>query len=189
MVREYPPPGPTTQKINALLHKEPFASISYGLIWSALLLVATPIAVLILGFATIFKLIVWYLGTWENVYDPAEHSDKELAVVITGCDSGFGKEIAYWASDAGFVVFAGCLTAQSLEQFQQGPRAIIAAQMDVTKDSDVSSMATKVDEWLQAKKGRVLHAIINNAGIGCLAGIDWLEVEDFYQVMDGEKRN
>ncbi|ETN83704.1 hypothetical protein NECAME_07246 [Necator americanus] len=32
------------------------------------------------------------------------------AVLITGCDSGFGRELVFRCIDKGFTVFAGCLT-------------------------------------------------------------------------------
>lgn len=34
----------------------------------------------------------------------------EIAVVVTGCDAGFGKDAAFELSKRGFVVFAGCIS-------------------------------------------------------------------------------
>jgi len=35
--------------------------------------------------------------------------ERELGVCITGCDSGFGKDLALALAKKGYTVFAGCL--------------------------------------------------------------------------------
>jgi NAD(P)-dependent dehydrogenase (short-subunit alcohol dehydrogenase family) len=110
-----------------------------------------------------------------------------MAVVVTGCDTGFGTEIAFWAAQAGFHVFAGCLLKESFGQFENCP-AIKPIQMNVCNDNDVQEVVKQVVTWLdgggEKKKQRVLHALINNAGIGDGGLIDWLDISVFQRNMD-----
>lgn len=136
----------------------------------------------------IVKLLLWYKG--NDYYDPKRHPEKDLAIVVTGCDSGFGKEICLWAADAGFVVFAACLKADSLEDFGHHNN-IHAVVLDVTSDKDVANSVSKVKKWLEdksSKKKRVLHALINNAGIWTGAETDWTDLSVYQKVMDGAYR-
>ena len=182
------PPGPVLQKLNAALHREPLSTIVYGLYWCFFFVLVTPFTIMFLQIQLMARLLFWWTGmTKENYYDPAEHEDEELAIVITGCDSGFGKEIAFWAAEKGFYVFAGCLNEKSFAQFAQSS-TVIPVHMNVTSDKDVSQAVEKVSNWLKegTKKKRALHALINNAGIGRGGEIDWTDVSEFQNVMDGK---
>jgi hypothetical protein len=185
-------PGPRLQQINARLHEEPLASIVYFIFWLTILCgVVPPVAAIVLPARCLYHLVLWWFG-WggDNDYDPAKISDIELAVVITGCDTGFGKELALWAGEAGYVVFAGCLEKESFDQFEVKGSLITPLALDVTSDTDVAAAATQVSRWINnpEKKGkkRVLHALVNNAGIGHTSPFDWLELSDYQRVMDGK---
>ena len=61
--------------------------------------------------------------------------------------------------------------------------------MDVTKDDQVQAAANTVNKWLVVGGGKrkwYLHACVNNAGIGHLGPINWLDLMTFQQDMDGE---
>jgi hypothetical protein len=185
-------PGPRLQQINARLHEEPLASIAYFIFWLIILCgVVPPVSAIVLPARCLYHLVLWCFG-WggDNDYDPAKISDIELAVVITGCDTGFGKELALWAGEAGYVVFAGCLQKESFDQFEVKGSLITPLVLDVTSDADVKAAATQVSNWINnpEKKGnkRVLHALVNNAGIGHTSPFDWLELSDYQRVMDGK---
>jgi NAD(P)-dependent dehydrogenase (short-subunit alcohol dehydrogenase family) len=126
------------------------------------------------------------------------------AVIITGCDSGLGRGLALAAARQGFVVFAGCLRVEVSEpslnqEFQQSSSAtgeLHAFPLDVTSDADCQNAVNLVEQWLQAshtKEGerqatagrRVLHALVNNAGIGVIGEVDWIPMESFQRVMNG----
>jgi 11-cis-retinol dehydrogenase len=192
-------PPPILQKLNSLVRKEPWASLAYGCCWTLVLCVLAPtLAVLVLIPFTMYRIIAWKLD-WMGVkeYDPKNNNNttKELAIVVTGCDSGFGKDIALWASsNVGFVVFAGCLNEESIVYYNgrnvetststSSPR-IIPILMDVTKDEDVANAAKVVSSWLEeGEKQRVLHALVNNAGITIAGFFDWLDLSDIQRVMD-----
>lgn len=140
----------------------------------------------------IFKLYSYGTGQLEdNYFDPSNHKDSKLAVVITGCDSGFGRELALYAAEAGFVVFAGCLKRDSFDQVTVASRGTIhALELDVTQNEHVAKMAEEVKKWLKddtgGKEKRVLHALVNNAGIGYSGNIDWAEISDFQKIFDGK---
>jgi hypothetical protein len=186
-------PGPRLQYINARLHEEPLASIAYFIFWLAILCGVVPlVAVIVLPLRCMYHLVLLWYFDWAGVndFDPSKHSDIELAVVITGCDTGFGKELALWAGEAGYVVFAGCLQKESFDQFEVKGSHIIPFVMDVTSDADVAAAATLVSIWIQSpeKKDnkRILHALVNNAGIGVGGFFDWLELSDYQKVMNGK---
>jgi len=184
-------PGPFLQTINRILHEEPIASIAYFCVWSFVLVVVCPLsAVFVLVPRLIFRLYSYGTGQLEDDYfDPPKHKDSKMAVVITGCDSGFGKELALHAADAGFVVFAGCLNRDSFEQVTVAIKGeIYPLELDVTQDEHVAKMAEQVEKWIKGDAGgkekRVLHALVNNAGIGFSGNIDWAEVSDFQKIFD-----
>jgi 3-hydroxybutyrate dehydrogenase len=183
-------PGTVGQWLNAIVHKEPISSIVYFFYWSFLLISCIPIAISVLMLQVTFRLYVWITGRGVGDFDPPQNKNKELAVMITGCDSGFGKELALIAADAGYVVFAGCLKESSFAQFEgTGTKSVIfPIKMDVTSKADVVYAAVEVSKWINnsaAKpKKRVLHALVNNAGVGEGGDIDWSKLEAFERMMN-----
>jgi len=192
------PPGPALQSINAALHREPLASIFHAYFWCLFLLCWTPVAIVALQVRAAIRLLFWFLAAAGGHRGRAAWCDPnrsqqeyEMAVVITGCDCGFGKELALWAADAGYIVFAGCREKNSsLEGLV--PDRLITLQMDVTSDEQVAGAVKAVEAWLKGsgtqyekKKRRVLHALINNAGVGTGGLVDWARLSDFQFCIDG----
>ena len=73
-------------------------------------------------------------------------------------------------------------------QINTGHDNINPLKVDVTKNDDSIDAAATVSKWLEDKsqsKKRVLHSIVNNAGIGNIGLIDWLDLSTFRKVMDG----
>ncbi|XP_029931202.1 D-beta-hydroxybutyrate dehydrogenase, mitochondrial-like [Myripristis murdjan] len=106
------------------------------------------------------------------------------AVLITGCDSGFGHHLARHLDTQGFVVFAGCLFpegagAQSLSRESSSNLKIL--KLDVTSDDDVQQAKRIVQDNLPEKG---LWAVVNNAGISDWAEIEWSTIEDFRHMVD-----
>jgi NAD(P)-dependent dehydrogenase (short-subunit alcohol dehydrogenase family) len=199
------PPPRWVQKINAVLHSEPLASLVYGLYWSLVLILSFPLVLSVLWGRTIGRILVALL--WPETattYDPSrrsgsKHDDsekQEWAVVITGCDTGFGRELALRAADKGYIVFAGCLHPSSWKDesatiLTKG--TIFPLPMDVTKDDQVQNAVAKVKAWLTDATTeqptnppkRILHAVINNAGVGLGGLVDWTEMSTFQYCLDG----
>lgn len=92
---------------------------------------------------TYIGLVICFM-LWAKTVVRAENGLSDgfgRAVLITGCDSGFGHHLAKKLDCMGFTVFAGCLCpegpgAQSL--VEEGSDRMKVLQLDVTKDEDVS---------------------------------------------------
>jgi NAD(P)-dependent dehydrogenase (short-subunit alcohol dehydrogenase family) len=176
------PPSPMLQSINDLMHEEPFSIIASGVIWFLILMCAPFVAFLLL-FWTLFRLVLYLIGYSTNKVDT---SVQELSVIITGCDSGFGFDIAQSCHTKGYYVFCCCLKEDSLQMFE-GMERIIPLVVDVSKEEDISKLKAVAMSWLSAKVGskdRYLHAIVNNAGIGNFGLVDWIGLEDYSKNME-----
>ncbi|KAH7714993.1 CRE-DHS-2 protein [Aphelenchoides avenae] len=107
-------------------------------------------------------------------------------VVITGCDTGFGFDLALRCVGEGMPVFAGCLTGQGkadlLEKaktIRDGDRLLDAFLLDVRSQESVEKARDYVQSKLAPYKG-LLHALVNNAGVTGNATVDdWMLPEDY----------
>ena len=95
---------------------------------------------------------------------PFDIDERPKVVIISGCDSGFGRVMAEsWAENQNLIVVALTLTSESVKKFE-AQKNIIAIKCDVTSDQDVQAMKIEV-EGLMKENNAVLYSIINNAGI------------------------
>ncbi|KAF9925913.1 Retinol dehydrogenase 5 [Linnemannia zychae] len=105
-----------------------------------------------------------------------------LVVVITGCDTGFGAEIAEELyKRGGFTIYATCLTEKAVEDYnaRQSSR-IRAIQVDVTKQDDVNRLRAKVE--VECPQG--VYCVFNNAGIYAGGFFDFASEDSFQKIMD-----
>lgn len=109
-------------------------------------------------------------------------SGDDKAVLITGCDTGFGHRLAKRLSRKGFLVFAGCLSSRSngAEELKLLPN-IHVLQLDVTDQKQVDGALDAVKEQLGS---RVLWSVVANAGIGAGGLLEWLSTETVAKVFD-----
>lgn len=112
------PPGPLAQSLNDTIHRQPFALLADGVFWVWFLLVVAPFAATIHMVMTFVRLVLYCAGWSSERVSTTKDDDDELAVVVTGCDSGFGKDLAVQLATNGFRVFAGCLRKDSFEQYK-----------------------------------------------------------------------
>lgn len=107
------------------------------------------------------------------------------AVLITGCDSGFGRELALRCISEGFTVFAGCLTEKgkiSLKDECSSPK-LHTISLDVTCDKSVWKAKEYVLVYL--KQGLQLWGVVNNAGVfSCFGPDDWATVDDYVKAAE-----
>jgi NAD(P)-dependent dehydrogenase (short-subunit alcohol dehydrogenase family) len=105
------------------------------------------------------------------------------AVLITGCDSGFGKSLAEKLDKAGqFLVLAGVFTDQGRDQYE-GKQNIIPISVDVTSDQSVAAAFELVKNEL-ARHNATLYGLVNNAGILTRPGpTEWQEVTNYERMM------
>uniref|UniRef100_A0A914YX94 Uncharacterized protein n=1 Tax=Panagrolaimus superbus TaxID=310955 RepID=A0A914YX94_9BILA len=111
---------------------------------------------------------------------------NQKVVLITGCDSGFGRDLVFKCSEAGMAVLAACLTdsgVESLKKEAKGLGAVTPFKMDVRSDESVEAAKLIVEQV--AKKYGGLHGIVNNAGIpGNTLWDDILTDKDYHDVMN-----
>ncbi|XP_020611552.1 short-chain dehydrogenase/reductase family 9C member 7-like isoform X2 [Orbicella faveolata] len=104
-------------------------------------------------------------------------------VLVTGCDSGFGRETAMKLDKMGVHVLATCLTKegeQSLKSVMSDK--LITFQMDVTNSQHIEEVFQKVKKLLDGKSG--LWGLVNNAGMLSIGPAEWVPLADFKKVAD-----
>ena len=119
----------------------------------------------------------------RGVMVPRLEEPRGRAVLVTGCDSGFGRELALALYERGWRVYAGCLTDAGTSELAErcsGP-GMVAIQMNVTKQADVDRVVAQVAK--EAPGG--LYALVNNAGIGKGAVVDWMPMSGAWHVEMG----
>jgi NAD(P)-dependent dehydrogenase (short-subunit alcohol dehydrogenase family) len=101
-------------------------------------------------------------------------------VLISGCDTGFGNGLAIELDKQGFNVLAGVYNPDNKDSLTKilSSRATVF-QLDVTRKEDIDAAYEMI-----RTKTQVLHALVNNAGIGAGGLIDWISVEFMRKMMD-----
>ncbi|KAF4669940.1 Dehydrogenase [Perkinsus olseni] len=105
---------------------------------------------------------------------------------ITGCDSGFGRDLVSRLYEKGHQVFAGCLLKQSIDDIEkkfppgQGKGRVVAILLDVTDEASVYKAA----ETIKGLTDR-LDGLVNNAGILIDAGpAEWSSTALFRKMLE-----
>ncbi|KAK3095723.1 hypothetical protein FSP39_018094 [Pinctada imbricata] len=102
----------------------------------------------------------------RRVTRPFEHS----YVVITGCDTGFGRVAAEKFDSLGMHVFAGCLLEKSIQELKDTcSDKLYPALLDITKQDDIDNLLTTLNGKLPHGSG--LTGLINNAGVLGVCGL------------------
>lgn len=127
----------------------------------------------------------WLLKAARNAMKRTTMDPTGKAVFITGCDTGFGKELASRLDKLGFKVFAGCLLpegegARSL--LQESSERLKVVSVDVTSDEAVRAACKTVEEDLD--EDEVLWGVVNNAGIAAFTEIEWCPVAEYRRVYE-----
>lgn len=113
---------------------------------------------------------------------------KQKAVLVTGCDSGFGHALAKHLHKLGFTVFAGCLLkdkggegANKLEEFHSDRMKVV--QLDVCSDEQVNQAVEYIkDNLADAERG--LWAVVNNAGVSTFGEVEFTSMDSYKQVSE-----
>ncbi|KXJ13319.1 retinol dehydrogenase 2 [Exaiptasia diaphana] len=106
-------------------------------------------------------------------------------VVITGCDTGFGHQLAITLDALGLHVFAGCLTEEGEHELQtKCSERLQTVRMDVTKSEDIQRCLECVKGFLETVDNTVLWAVVNNAGIDICGLVDWTSTDTMKKVFD-----
>ncbi|KAK7068739.1 hypothetical protein SK128_026624 [Halocaridina rubra] len=144
---------------------------SWAVSWLALGLMAAHIA-------------DWLIKAANNAMPRKTIDPQNKAVLITGCDSGFGKLLALRLDTMGYKVYAGCLMpdgkgAMSLKQEASSKLSVVS--LDVTKDDEVRAAYKYIEDDLGDKK---LWAVVNNAGIAAVTEIEWCPIAEYRRVYE-----
>ena len=95
----------------------------------------------------IFLFVLWYFFRKPKVGDY-----NKKYVLITGCDSGFGKNNAIRLDELGFRVIAGCLTNEGKENLQGVcSDRLVSVLMDVTNSKQIQEVFTIVKSMVSDK--------------------------------------
>ncbi|XP_042307410.1 retinol dehydrogenase 7-like [Sceloporus undulatus] len=127
-------------------------------------------------------LVVYVLSRWYRERQIIENMAKKY-VFITGCDSGFGNQLARQLDARGLQVLAACLTQKGAEQLENTTSERVKTTiLDVTSTESVAAAT----EWVKQQVGdEGLWGLVNNAGIACpLAPNEWLNKADFVKVLE-----
>lgn len=99
-------------------------------------------------------------------------------IIVTGCDSGFGKDlIELLDKDGKYVLFATCLTDQGMEDLKKKCSAnVFPFKCDVTRKDSIDRFKQFVLKTVEEKKVP-LFGLVNNAGVLIDPGpTEWCEV-------------
>jgi len=127
-------------------------------------------------------LVIYFLIS--KYFESQQIGDLEnKPVLITGCDSGFGRQLAIKCDKAGMPVLAACLTSEGANSLKKEGKKITAFQMDVRSEESIKNSRSIVEDV--CKKYGGLHGIVNNAGItGNSFWDDFLNSQDYLNVFD-----
>ena len=103
-------------------------------------------------YITVLCVSLWLL--WKLVPKGKVGEYHKRYVLITGCDSGFGKETAIRLDQMGFHVFATCLTMEG----EEGLKAVCSERvrtlhLDVTSSETIQEAYNKVKGMIPAETG------------------------------------
>ncbi|XP_042889687.1 D-beta-hydroxybutyrate dehydrogenase, mitochondrial-like [Penaeus japonicus] len=141
----------------------------------------------LLGFWTAFC-GAWLLSAGTCLYRASlEITPAKRAVIVTGCDSGFGHAIALQLDKIGFQVFAGCLMADAGGQGakdlrEKGSERLHVVQLDITSNDQIAKAVEYVRNTL--KEDEVVWGLVNNAGIAIKGAAEWVPIETFRKVAE-----
>lgn len=110
------------------------------------------------------------------------------AILITGCDSGFGFSLAKHLHSKGFLVFAGCLMkdkgdagVKELDSLKSDRLRTI--QLNVCNSEEVEKAVETVRSGLKdPEKG--MWGLVNNAGISTFGEVEFTSMETYKEVAE-----
>ncbi len=105
-------------------------------------------------------------------------SDKQLVWFITGCSTGFGRELAKQTLERGYQTVVTARNVDDIKDLAADPNSI-ALKLDVTD----RGQAEKAVKAAIDKFGRI-DVLVNNAGIGYFAAVEESEEDEVRKMFD-----
>jgi NAD(P)-dependent dehydrogenase (short-subunit alcohol dehydrogenase family) len=104
------------------------------------------------------------------------------AVVITGASTGIGRATARYLAERGFRVFAGVRRDEDAEALrQESAGRLTPVRVDVTDRGSIESAAREVEAALG---GEGLRGLVNNAGIGIGAPLEFIDLDELRRQLE-----
>lgn len=99
---------------------------------------------------------------------------------ITGCSTGFGRELAKWVLKRGYKAVVSSRNTDDISDIVSGyPTTSLAFRLDVTQQEDISAAVTAA----LRRFGRI-DVLVNNAGIGYFGAIEESEEEEVRRMFE-----
>ncbi|PIK48325.1 putative D-beta-hydroxybutyrate dehydrogenase, mitochondrial-like [Apostichopus japonicus] len=136
-------------------------------------------------YGMVLLLIYWATMRWY-IRPRRRLSAEGKAVLVTGCDSGFGHGIAIRLDKLGFYVYAGCLFPEgegSKVLQQQCSKRLQVIKLDVTKQDEVDFVYEMISKNLKVLDIE-LWGLVNNAGVSVYGLVEWCTMEMYSRVLD-----
>jgi NAD(P)-dependent dehydrogenase (short-subunit alcohol dehydrogenase family) len=102
-------------------------------------------------------------------------------VVVTGCDSGFGRMACEALVKQGYFVIATCLTKEGSNEIASKVHKVVIC--DVTNSEDILKLTNECQLAVNSINGR-LYGLVNNAGVGIFGLIDYMSMESIRFMME-----
>nr|MBC7611687.1 SDR family NAD(P)-dependent oxidoreductase [Pseudopedobacter sp.] len=104
----------------------------------------------------------------------------EKVWLITGCSTGFGRELSKYILEKGGKVGVGSRNTDDVKDIVSGHEDnAIALKLDVTKQDEIADSVAKTIE----KFGRI-DVLVNNAGIGYFGAIEESEDDEVRRMFE-----
>ncbi|XP_037580480.2 retinol dehydrogenase 7 isoform X2 [Dermacentor silvarum] len=136
-----------------------------------------------IGFLVIVPSLSYWLARyiWSIAFVKLVSGDGK-AVLVAGCDTGFGHFLVRSLTHVGFFVFAGCLDATCNGANELKKLANVKVlQLDISSERQVSDALVAIKKDLGSK---VLWAVVCNAAIRNEGLLEWMTMEAVKKVID-----
>lgn len=145
-------------------------------------ILSLPIHAAVASFFAFCNAVSFLFGLAQRCMNSKAKIDySKQAVVITGCDTGFGELSSRRLSGMGMHVISCCISSAGADRLKGVVG--LAVVCDVTKQEDIDQLAKKTEEYLSNHNCK-LWGVVNNAGIGNGGAIDWLAMSTMRKVME-----
>lgn len=127
---------------------------------------------LLLAAALIGGFLCWL---FQGLLCKAQLEVGNKVILITGCDTGIGHELAKYLDSIGFQVFAGCLdtSSEGAQRLRvEASTNLKLVNLDVRRDDHVDAAVHFIQENISPEH-QGLYGVVNNAGVCVCGEFEW----------------